>query len=85
MLIDRFVRHRLAAALEVGNLGDALALHEEMENANLNASQEIKQWYTNIFAEVKDAFPAARTTNTIIRTRARSRTNPTGGRPRIFD
>jgi hypothetical protein len=75
----------LAAALEVGNLGDALALHEEMENAHVKASQQVEQRYADIFAEVRDAFPAARPTNTIIRTRARSRTNPTGGRPRIFD
>jgi hypothetical protein len=43
MLTDRSVRHGLAAALEVGNLGDVLALHEEMENAHLIASQEIEQ------------------------------------------
>jgi pentatricopeptide repeat protein len=75
----------LGAALEAGNLGDALALHEEMETAHLKATQEVEQRYTDIFTEVRDAFPAARPTSTRIRTRARSRTNPTGGRPRIFD
>jgi hypothetical protein len=69
MFIDRSLRHGLAAALEVGNLGDALALHEQMENADLNASQEIGQWYADIFAEVRNTFPAARPTKIIIRTR----------------
>jgi hypothetical protein len=63
-------------ALSFGNLGDALALREEMEAAQLTPVEDAERRYTEVFSQIQDVIPAEPGQVKRAKPRPRSRTFP---------